>query len=244
MKRTRIDKMISKTWNITIPLTVVVFVLTGCSAVESDDSSFFDDVEEENWTPIPDDAGPGKACPEDARNVYNNANSPFLGGDETRDIVVTGATDFRCPYCADFAHLFDEIWSRRPDFQKRVRFYYHHYPLESLHKDAPEIHAIAIAVSNQSTEKFWVLHSQLFDWSTQGKNYDISDVLAFVEADLELDMEKIESDRNSKRTKAFLNWEIDQNKKAGAWGTPSVFVCGKALVDWRLLEEAIDYVLQ
>jgi hypothetical protein len=35
-----------------------------------------------------DDAGPGTACPSDAPDLFNNAYSPYMGGEESVDLEV------------------------------------------------------------------------------------------------------------------------------------------------------------
>jgi protein-disulfide isomerase len=188
------------------------------------------------------DAGPrvvGGACPDGGPQPYNNAFSPFFGGEEEVKVNVEVATDFACPYCAAFAVTVSDIWDEKADYRKYVRFYFHHHYLESLHPDSPEIHAISAAVAEQSIPSFWRLHDEIYARRNEGETMTPEDVITWVEAELDLDMALFHEDRQSDAIKSFVAWDKQQGEEAGVSGTPTLFICGR-IQPRQAMEELID----
>ncbi len=181
-------------------------------------------------------------CPSDAELVMAGPQNSFHGGTERALIFVEAATDFRCPYCASFAVLAEEIWSRRPAFQKYVRFYFQHYPLESLHPDAWDIHAMSVAVHNQDSTAFWRLHDTIYGASFKGSPMSLDEIETYIADELALDMERFQAGRTSDETLSFIAWSKARGKDAGVQGTPTVFVCGQK-ISWSKIEDEVDKYL-
>lgn len=186
----------------------------------------------------PDDGGAGALCPDGTPDLFNNAYSPYLGGEESVDLEIVDFSYFRCPHCAHFADLWEGVWADRPDFRARVRFYFHHYPFSG--DAAWNVHAATVAAGNQGMENFWALHDYVF-----GRLYDNDDYLTFDEiraycADvLLLDMAQFDADVDDPDTMAFLAWDKQQALDAGVGGTPAVFVCGQK-ISWNEIEGVVD----
>ncbi len=192
-----------------------------------------------------DDAGPAGACPEGSLQPYLYTEyTPYFGGEEEVLVNVDLATDFCCPYCAGFSTQVDEIWTRREDFRKYVRFYFHHHYLDTLHPDAPEIHATAAAVAKQDIEQFWILHDEIYSRKNDGKEMTPEEVVAFVEANLDVDIDRFHQDRQSEETKSFIAWDKEQGRNAGVSGTPKILICGKMEDNRNELENIVDSYLE
>ena len=207
----------------------------GCRFVDDDwtmpDSGEFD-------AAVDDDAGPGELCPADAPDLFNNAYSPYMGGETSVDIEVVDYSYFRCPHCADFAVEWEEIFSARPDFRDRVRFYFHHYPFNT--EDAWRIHAATVAAGNQGMEYFWRLHDYIFGQKVnEGHTVTVDEAQAFCQNELGLEMSQFEADLAADATYAFLAWDKEQAQAIGVSSTPSVFVCGDK-ISWGNLEAVLD----
>lgn len=184
----------------------------------------------------------GALCLSGAASPLNNAYSPALGGEESVDVVVTVSSDLRCPYCAMFGGMIEEMWSRRADLRARVRLYFHHFPIESLHSDSPDLHLLAAAVARQSDEAFWDFHDQLFKWKSDGVYYDVDDARAYL-AMVGVDMEQLDIDLADEQNMAFVKWDLNQNVDIGVKGTPWILVCGQYLSQWNQLEYVLDDLL-
>ncbi len=204
-------------------------------------------MEDEYWAPdasdfdasIEDDAGPGELCPPGTENLFNEAYSNHIGGEESVKLAVSNFSYFRCPHCAHFAELSQGIWSARPDFRKHVRLYYHHFPFDN--QTSWQLHACAEAAGRQGTENFWAVHDLLYGGMNADPQeiYSVEDVVEFVDAVLGLDMDQFNADRESDAMMSFLAWDKSQGQAVGVTGTPSVFICGQK-IGWSSVEEVVD----
>ncbi len=209
--------------------------LLGCAETASPfegDASAYDAPEDNTELPL--------ACPDPVFDLFNNSETPSRGGEQTVEVGVDYAADFRCPACLSLATRLDEIWQRRSDFRARVRFYFHHFPLESIHPGTTEIHVAAAAVAKQGYEYFWTLHDEIFARTDEGESMLAGDVVDFAQSELGLDRSRLERDMHSDATKNFVQWDKEQCRGAGAAGTPTVFVCGERLASWSSLEAVVD----
>jgi protein-disulfide isomerase len=187
----------------------------------------------------PDDAGVGFACPSGSPDLFNDLYSPYVGGEESVDIVIEDFSFLQCPHCASFAHSWESVWANRPDFRARARFYYHHFPL-NWGQSAWDVHAIAAAASKQGMENFWALHDYIYSTLyNDGVALTPDQVKAYCADVLQLDMTQLELDVADPDTMAFLSWDKAQGEDAGITGTPSVFVCGEK-ISWSQLEDVLD----
>lgn len=185
-----------------------------------------------------DDAGPGAACPEGSPDLFNNAYNPYMGGDEAVDLEVVDISFFKCPHCAEFAQLWNEVWATRPDIRARVRLYYHHYPFD--YQASWEVHAATVAAGNQGMEHFWQLHDYIYDGAYyDAVQYNLDEIRAYCADVLQLEMTQFEADLADPYTYSFLAWDKEQAQAAGVGGTPSVFICGEK-ISWGSVEAEID----
>jgi len=184
-----------------------------------------------------DDAGPGAACPPGTEDLFNNAYSPYAGGDESVLLEVVGYSFFKCPHCASFAQSWEQLWEENPEFRAHVRVYFHHFPFD--YTSAWDVHAATVAAGNQGMEYFWQVHDYLFDGlSNDGVTYSLDEIRAYCESTLLLEMTQFELDLADPYTYSFLGWDKEQAQAVGITGTPSVFVCGKK-ISWGDLGEIV-----
>ena len=179
-------------------------------------------------------------CPDGFSDQFDNSAAPYIGGDQEVLVEVSISSDFHCPYCRMLA--FDlETFFEDPDHLDYVRLYFHHYPLPQ-HTDSMDIHMASVAVANQSMDKFWVLHDEIFSRESQNDRMTIEEIVEFAQNVLELDMEQFEADRVSQETADFIQADIEQASSQGLTGTPTVWVCG-AKINWPDLDKVVDNFL-
>jgi protein-disulfide isomerase len=202
------------------------------------------------WTPpdggdfdaAPDDAGPGELCPSDAPDLFNNAYSPYLGGEQAVDLEVVGFSFFRCPHCADFAEWARAEWATNDEYRERVRIFFHHFPFSS--QVYWEIHAATVAAANQGMDNFWAMHDYLFEGVNQDVTYEPDQLRTFADEVLGLDMQLYDYDVTSEMTYGFLEWDRSQLEALGYSSTPSIFICGEKVSSWIATGDAIDSHLE
>jgi protein-disulfide isomerase len=207
---------------------------SGCRLPEEDD---YDRSDAGFDASVDDDAGPGAVCPEGAEDLFNNAYSPYQGGEESVLLDVVDFSFFKCPHCANFAQTWEQIWADNPEFRAHVRVYFHHFPFD--YQSAWDVHAATVAAGNQGMENFWALHDFLFDGIiNEGVTYSLDEIRAYCEGTLLLEMTQFEEDLADPYTYGFLEWDKEQAQAVGVTGTPSVFICGEK-IDWGDLESIV-----
>jgi len=188
---------------------------------------------------VEDDAGAGPLCPPGSPDPFNNAYSPYEGGEESVDLVVVDFSFVYCEYCAQFAVMWKGIWDSRPDIRARVRLYYHHFPIWD-DEQSWTAHASLVAVANQGNEPFWQLHHFLYaKLHDEEIGMSPASIRTYADEVLHLDMAQYDADVADEETMAFVAWDKAQGDAVGVGATPSVFVCGEK-IPWSSLEEVID----
>ena len=128
--------------------------------------------------------------------------------------------------------LFEQALDTYPESVKVV---FKHYPL-SFHKKALPAALASLAAAEQG--KFWEYHDELFINQSSLSNQKYMEIAR----DIGLDQEKFSKDflRPSLRKKVEL--DLEDGKKAGVTGTPTVFVNGRRLTkrNFATLKEMID----
>jgi protein-disulfide isomerase len=207
-------------------------------------------VKAEPWAPdagefdaAPDDAGPGELCPPDTPDLFNNAHSPYFGGEQQVELEVVNFSFFRCPHCANFAEWAREEWATNDEYRDRVRVFFHHFPFSS--EIYWEIHAATVAAANQGMDNFWAMHDYLYDGMNAEPEvkYEPDELREFADQELGLDMEQYDADVVSAVTYGYLEWDRAQLESLGYSSTPSIFVCGEKLGGWTSLDETLDSYL-
>jgi len=99
-------------------------------------------------------------CPDGFSDQFDNSMAPYLGREQEVLVEVSISSDFHCPYCMMLALDLDTFFED-PYHWDYVRAYFHHFPL-SYHPDSMDIHMASVATANQSMDKFWVLHDEVF----------------------------------------------------------------------------------
>lgn len=165
------------------------------------------------------------------------AANPVKGA-ENAPVTIIEYSDFQCSYCARGADSVSRLLKIYPE---KVKLAFKNLPL-SFHKQALPAAKAALAAHKQG--KFWEYHDILF------KNSNTLNEKLFLKAaqDLELDMEKFNTDRKSPEISDQIKAEQAQAAKNGITGTPAfiangVIIKGAQQVNYfvkvvnRLLEE-------
>ena len=191
---------------------------------------------------IESDAG-AKEC---ESSGFNNNHSPYFGGDSDVQVEVNVFSSFRCSHCANLARNSKNLWEKRSDFTKHVRFYFHHFPLFKENENVWEQHLAAVAAQNQGDKHFWAIHDFIYDGllSTPAQYYSKEDLIDFAQNVLKLDIDKFQEDfvTANTATYSFLYWDEKQGTEKGVSSTPTIFVCNQR-VSWSALESTVDEYL-
>jgi protein-disulfide isomerase len=116
--------------------------------------------------------------------------------------------DLACPHCA-------AAWEgicRRP-----AAIAFRHFPVASKHPRAPALHAAAEAAARQ--ERFFAMVDSLY--ADRGR---VDDPHLWERAkQLDLDLERFETDRRSSEVEARIRRDFESGIRAGVVGTPALY---------------------
>jgi protein-disulfide isomerase len=107
-------------------------------------------------------------------------------------------------------------------FPNDVNYVIKHFPLAN-HKFAHQSAMAALAAGNQG--KFWAFHSQLLEHHKQLDDQKILEIAG----ELGLDMQRFNQDRQSSSNRQLIQKDVENGRKIGVRGTPSVFMNGKRI---------------
>ena len=141
------------------------------------------------------------------------------------DVIEYG--DFECPFCA--------VLASRLHGREGLAHVFRHFPVRSSHPRAWAAACAAEAAALQG--RFWEMHDSLF--ADQGR---LEDPHLWRRArELELDVERFDSDRRGDAVAARVREDFQAGVRAGVVTTPTVFVRGRMLAG-RIEEAALPSV--
>lgn len=107
-------------------------------------------------------------------------------------------------------------------YPQQVKLVIKHFPLRK-HQFARRAARAALAAGKQG--KFWEFHKVLF------QNYRVinEQKIKEIAGELNLNMQSFEEDREASAINKLIDRDIEDAKKAGVRGTPTVFINGRKL---------------
>jgi protein-disulfide isomerase/uncharacterized membrane protein len=149
-------------------------------------------------------------------------------------------SDFECPACRAFAAFFEtEV---RPALGDRLRIVYKHYPLNqecnpglsmTIHPDACEASDAAEAARELGgNDGFWKMHDALF----QNQGSLGQKPWASLAQGIGLDPAAVAGRMEGRSGRARIAEDTELGKRLGLNSTPTVYLDGKKLADWRRLD--------
>ena len=167
----------------------------------------------------------------EAITIQIPSDAPLWGNPKARTVVAV-FSDFQCPFCSEAS---DVLRDELKDLTEIVQVRFIHFPLDPSvnpyvkglgHKLAGR--AAKTAIKAQDAGVFWAFHDALFNVPnlTEEKLRELTSMqgLDSVTEDSSAEQEMI-SDR--------LQRHIASGHEAGVRGTPTIFVNGRRLLDWR-----------
>jgi protein-disulfide isomerase len=155
-----------------------------------------------------------------------SADDHVRGPEDAVAVIVYG--DFECPYCAALSARLAVL---------PIRHAFRHFPVRSSHRRAWPAACAAEAAGIQG--RFWEMYDLLF--ADQGR---LEDPHLWRRAEqLELDLDRFESDRRSAAVEARVREDFQSGVRAGVVTTPTVFANGRLYAgrfDPGMLERAPD----
>src|SRR5712671_2854683 len=146
-----------------------------------------------------------------ARDHVRGGNAP----DGVVNVVLYG--DYLCPYCRRLRHVLARL---RQAMGERLAYVFRHFPNERAHPGAEFVSRAAEAAGKQG--RFWQMHDLIYEEEppiTEAKVRDFARKLG-------LDMDRFERDIQDSATQKRVQEDVQEGKRNGVTGTPTVFVDG------------------
>ncbi|MFA6253514.1 MAG: thioredoxin domain-containing protein [Patescibacteria group bacterium] len=153
-------------------------------------------------------------------NINPITKDDWVKGDSKAKISLIEFSDTDCPYCTKFHETVNQLLK---DYSGKIKVAYRHFPLPSLHPEAPKkAEAIECVGELGGNDKVWAFMDKLFV-TTKPTIAQLPDVVK----GLGLDSAKFTECLNSGKYTAKVNDQSQQAQAAGAQGTPySVILVG------------------
>jgi len=148
--------------------------------------------------------------------TFRVKGAPFKGNPNAK-LTLVEVSDYQCPFCA--RHFRETLPQLETNFINtgEVKYVFHDFPLESIHKNAFKGAEAAHCSGDQG--KFWEMHDKLF---TTPHAMEISDLEKYAR-ELTLDVTAFQQCLNSNKYTAEVRKDVDEGQDAGVRGTPSFF---------------------
>lgn len=162
-------------------------------------------------------------------NPAINRINPTTGNPNAK-VTLVEFSDFECPYCGE-AH--NEMVNILAKYKNDIKFVFKQFPLPA-HPDAYLAAEASECANDQG--KFWEYYDLLF--TNQDKlqqNY----LLGYAKT-LNLNQDQFTQCLTSHVKKAEISADIVEGNKLNIKGTPSFFLNGQEVADWRNLDQLIS----
>lgn len=162
--------------------------------------------------------------PENLKTIWKVPVDPAvdMARSDGADYAVTIVTfsDLQCPFCTKLRPTLAALKQKYPG---KIREVFKHLPM-SFHKQAYAAHLAALAAGKQG--KFWEFLDVVYENSK-----DLDDArLAVIAKAVGVDVARWQRDRGDARLAAQIEADMDAADKAGADGTPTVYVNGRRVL--------------
>ncbi len=119
-------------------------------------------------------------------------------------------------------------------YKDQLKIVIKHFPLRN-HEFAHKAAQASLAANEQG--KFWEYHTKLFE-NYQSIN---DDKLVQIAGELKLDMDKFQSDMNLPNIQRIISRDMQNGRRIGVKGTPTIFMNGKRTI-FRNLNDIIEKI--
>jgi protein-disulfide isomerase len=133
--------------------------------------------------------------------------------------------DYQCPPCGN---LHPTLKTIKEEFGDRIKFVFHHFPLQQIHPHAYPAAQAAVAAGFQG--RFWEMHDLIYKnqlaWSSAA---DVQPFFLSYARQLGIDINRFMNDAANPRTFAIINSDLQRGQSLGVNSTPTVFIDGREI---------------
>lgn len=161
-------------------------------------------------------------------------------GKEDSPVVFIEFSDYQCPYCSRAYHSLEkQIYA---SYKDRVKFVFKNLPLESLHPWAKKASIAATCTYVQDADKFWQMHSLLFENQKELTVENLRDKVSGYATQLGLDQSAFMECYDNDKTVSVVETDLHEAQSLGLTSTPTFMINGAVITGVVPLEEMTSYL--
>lgn len=150
-----------------------------------------------------------------------------IKGDEDGETVLVKFSDFRCPACASFSALGNQLVA--DEIPGGVQYVYRHFPILGEQSTLAAIASEAAGEQGQFWEYHDLLMAQQPNWNGILDQDELTEQLVEFAEDLDLDVEQFSTDLESQELADKVAADRELADSINASGTPTVIINGETL---------------
>jgi protein-disulfide isomerase len=158
---------------------------------------------------------------------------PGRGPDDAK-VTIVEYSDFQCPFCFRGYEIIEK--EVLPAYEGKVRFYFKHLPLKSIHPWAESAALATECAETQSAEGFWTMYHKIFETQRELNQDNLKEKVTGFAKEAGLDEAKFAECYDSKAALAQVEKDLEEATAIGANSTPTFFINGRRLEGAQPLE--------
>jgi protein-disulfide isomerase len=149
-------------------------------------------------------------------------------------VTIVEFSDFQCPFCSRGYQILEE--QVMPEYEGKVRLFFKHLPLKSIHPWAESAALAAECAANQSPEGFWKMYHALFEGQRDLNQDNLKTRVTDFAKAAGLDEGKFVQCYDTKAGLPRIEKDLAEAAAVGANSTPTFFINGRRLEGAQPLE--------
>lgn len=149
-------------------------------------------------------------------------------------VTIVEFSDFQCPFCSRGYQILEE--QVMPEYEGKVRFYFKHLPLKSIHPWAEGAALASECAAEQSPDAFWKLYHATFKAQREINQDNLKSKMTEFAKKAGLDEGKFTECFDGKKTLPRIEKDLAEAAAVGANSTPTFFINGRRLEGAQPLE--------
>jgi protein-disulfide isomerase len=149
-------------------------------------------------------------------------------------VTIVEFSDFQCPFCSRGYQILEE--QVMPEYEGKVRLFFKHLPLKSIHPWAEGAALASECAADQSPDAFWKIYHAIFKAQRELNNDNLKAKLTEFAKAAGLDEGKFVQCYDTKATLPRIEKDLAEAAAVGANSTPTFFINGRRLEGAQPLE--------
>jgi protein-disulfide isomerase len=148
-------------------------------------------------------------------------------GPEDAKVTIVEYSDFQCPFCSRGYQILET--QVMPEYEGKVRLYFKHLPLKSIHPWAESAALATECAQQQSGDAFWKMYHAIFKGQREINQDNLKEKVTQFAKDAGIDEAKFGECFESKAALPKVEQDLQEAAAVGANSTPTFFINGRRL---------------